>query len=128
MKFAALPGSTGPKYNRVMKEVESYLAKLSDDQKKPLEQIRNLVKEMAPDAIEGISYGMPGFKYKGKYLLGYAAFKDHLSFFPTSTPVEAFQKELKDFKISKGTIQFTAENPIPEELLKQIIEYRVQSL
>jgi uncharacterized protein YdhG (YjbR/CyaY superfamily) len=111
-----------------MEEVEKYLLGIPPEQRAALEHIRDIAKELAPDATEGISYGMPGFKLNGKYLLGYAAFSDHLSLFPTSTPIEAFKDRLADYKLSKGTIQFTLENPIPDDLLKAIISYRINNL
>ena len=64
---------------------------------------------------------MPGFKYKGKYLLSFAAFKGHLSLFPGAEPVENLREELQPYRRSKGTIQFTVEQPLPEPLLRHII-------
>jgi len=111
-----------------MSEVNDYLTKLDPEQKAQLEKIRQFVKQEVPDAVEVISYGMPGFKYKNHYLLGYAAFKDHLSLFPTSQPIAELDKRLAKFKTSKGTLQFTKEDPIPEPLIKEILESRVKSI
>jgi uncharacterized protein YdhG (YjbR/CyaY superfamily) len=111
-----------------MNSVEKYLSKLEPTSKEQLERIRQIVRAAVPEVDEVISYGLPGFKYKGKYLLGYGVFKSHLSLFPTSHPVEALQDEFKNFKISKGTIQFTLENPLPEELIKEIIQIRLRDI
>lgn len=107
-----------------MSRVDDYLAKVPAKDRAELERIRHLVRASSADAVEVISYGIPGFKYRGKYLLGYAAFKDHLSLFPTAGPIEAFQAELTDFQLSRGTIQFTIDHPIPEPLIVAIIKYR----
>jgi uncharacterized protein YdhG (YjbR/CyaY superfamily) len=104
-----------------MNEVDDYLAKVPSPQKEMLLKIRHTVTAQVPEARESISYGMPAFKLDGKYLVGYAAFKDHLSLFPGSRPVEVLKEELKDFKTSKGTIQFSADKPVGEELLTRII-------
>ncbi|HXH26582.1 MAG TPA: DUF1801 domain-containing protein [Candidatus Acidoferrum sp.] len=111
-----------------MNPIDNYLAKLPSDQKAALEQVRAVVAQTVPDAEEVISYGMPGFKYKGSYLVGFAAFKDHLSLFPTSHPVEELQSKLVDFKLSKGTIQFTPEKPIPEPIIRQLLAIRLRDI
>jgi uncharacterized protein YdhG (YjbR/CyaY superfamily) len=103
-----------------MSVIDNYLYPIAAPKRAELEKIRKLE--------EVISYGMPGFKYEGKYLLGFNAFKDHLSLFPTSEPIEAFKNELTGFTLSKGTIQFTVEHPIPETLVKDIIRHRLVTL
>lgn len=78
-----------------------------------------------PEATEGISYGMPAFRYKGA-LVGYAAFKKHCSFFPMSPAViEAFAEELKAYRTSKGTIQFAMDKPLPAGLVKKLVKARI---
>ena len=111
-----------------MNTVDSYLKKLNPEDKKQLERIRQTVLKIVPNAEEVISYGMPGIKINGSYLCGYAAFKDHLSFFPTAEPVEVLSEKLKKYKTSKGTIQFTQENPLPESLIKQLIKIRLNAI
>ena len=71
---------------------------------------------------------MPGFKYNGKYLVAFSIFKDHLSLFPTSGPIESLKDKLADFKTSKGGIQFTPQKPIPESLIKEILLTRVAEI
>lgn len=108
--------------------VDNYLKDLDKDQKAALEHIRQLIKKMVPDTIEVMSYGMPGFKYKNKYFVGYAAFKNHMSLFPTSRPIEQLQDKLLAYKLSKGTIQFTLENPIPDTLIKELLQVRLTDI
>lgn len=111
-----------------MSVVDDYLSNVAEPQRAELERIRKIVKQTAPEAEEAISYGMPAFKYKGKYFVGFAAFRDHLGFFPTPTPIEAFKNKLKEFKTAKGTIQFTPDHPIPEPLIKDIVLYKIAEI
>jgi uncharacterized protein YdhG (YjbR/CyaY superfamily) len=111
-----------------MSVIDEYLENVNPSQRLQLERVRTIVKQTVPDAEEVISYGMPAFKYKGKYLIGFAAFKDHMSIFPTAGPVEAAKGKLGAYKLSKGTIQFTVDNPIPEATIKELIAHRVASI
>lgn len=104
-----------------MSVIDDYLKNVPAAQRVELEKIRELVRELVPDTEEKISYEIPTFTYKGKNMLHFAAFKDHLSLFPGSRPIAAFADQLKDFKTSKGTIQFTLEKPLPAPLLRDII-------
>ena len=106
-----------------MSEIDSYLTKTAtDSQREKLEHVRALVKEWVPDAEETIGYGIPVLKLNGKYLIGFAAFKNHMSIFPGAAPVADLEEKLAGFKLSKGTIQFTEDNLIPDALLKEIVE------
>lgn len=89
-----------------------------------LEKIRQTIRKAAPEAEEIISYQMPAFRLNG-VLVYFAAFKDHIGFFPTASGVEAFKKELEHYKRSKGTIHFPLNEPIPLDLVEKIVEYRV---
>lgn len=104
-----------------MTPIDEYLKSVDEAQKAELERVRGAIKKIVPELTESISYGIPALKYKQKYLVGFAAFKDHMSLFPTSGPIAELKAELTDFKTSKGTIQFTLEQPIPDELLKKVI-------
>jgi len=104
-----------------MTVVDDYLAAVPPAQKAELERIRAIIKQICPTADEVITYSMPGFKYKGKYLIAYAAFKNHLSLFPGSDPIGVLKDALKDNITGKGTIQFTTEKPLSEETIKDII-------
>lgn len=103
--------------------VEEYLAQVeSDSHRVELERLRAIIKDVVPDAKEAISYGIPTYKYN-KTMVSIAAFKDHCSFFPGYT-VQEFLEELEDYKTSKGTIQFSPDAPIPEELVRRILQAR----
>ncbi len=107
-------------------DIDAYLAGVPEPARRALEKLRATIKAAAPQAIEGISYGMPGFKHGG-YLAGFAAFKGHLSFFP-GTALEAFALDLKGFETTKGGIHFTPEHPLPTALVKKIIKARIKQI
>lgn len=104
-----------------MNVIDEYLEGLEAPQRAELQRIRTLVKEQVPEVEEVIGYGIPTFKFKCKNLLHFAAYKDHLSLFPGFAPIEQFREKLAGYTLSKGTIQFTAEKPLPKELLIKII-------
>ena len=108
------------------KDVDEYLAGVPEPARNTLEKVRAVIKANVPkDAIESISYGIPMFKYNGM-LLGFAAFKNHCSLFPTSMAVFTdFKNELKPFRASKGTLHFPLDKPFPTDLLKKIVKMRV---
>jgi uncharacterized protein YdhG (YjbR/CyaY superfamily) len=106
-------------------EVDKYLQEVEPQQRAELERIRKLVKQLAPEAQESISYGMPTFKLNKKPLIHFAAFKNHMSIFPASGRiVEKMGDKLTTFHTSKGTLQFTLDKPIPEKILEEIIQER----
>jgi uncharacterized protein YdhG (YjbR/CyaY superfamily) len=105
--------------------VDNYFETLENGQRFELERIRTIVTQVVPEAKEVISYGMPGFKYKNKYLVSYGAFKNHLSLFPGPKPVAELKNKLKNYITSKGTIQFSVDKPLPESLIKEILAIRV---
>lgn len=105
--------------------VNQYIANLPVEQQIALERVRQIIKNTVSEAQEFISYKMPAYHFHGM-IGGFAAFKNHCSFFPwNAQTIIDFAAELKDFKTSAGTIQFTPEKPIPEELLQKILRYRV---
>ena len=106
--------------------VDEYLAAIPEPARSTLNKIRAVIRSAVPaEATEGISYGMPMFKYKGS-LVGYAAFKDHCSFFPMgSSAIEAFKSELKNYQTSKGTIRFPMDKPLPAALVKKMVKARI---
>jgi uncharacterized protein YdhG (YjbR/CyaY superfamily) len=109
-----------------VKAVETYLAAVPEPARSTLEKVRATIRAAAPaEATEGISYGMPAFRYKGA-LVGYAAFKAHCSFFPMSaTLLDDFKDELGACRTSKGTMQFPLDKPLPAALVKKIVKARV---
>lgn len=104
-----------------MTVIDEYLATFSEPQRKAMEHVRQIAFELLPTATEHISYGIPVLKNNGKYLVGFAPYKNHQSIFPGSAPIEILKAELTDYKLFKGTIQFTHEKQIPDDLLKRII-------
>jgi uncharacterized protein YdhG (YjbR/CyaY superfamily) len=107
--------------------VEAYLAALPKESRLALEKLRKTIKAAAPEATETISYQMPAFKDHGRFLVSYAAFKDHCSLFPASYAVmEALGEELKPYISGKGTLRFTADKPIPAAVVKKIVRKRIE--
>jgi uncharacterized protein YdhG (YjbR/CyaY superfamily) len=105
--------------------VDDYLSELPDNVFSALENIRQIIKFLVPDAEETISYHVPSYKFKGM-LVGFGASKNLCSFFVmSSTLMKEFEKEVKDFDTSTGTIRFTPEKPIPNELITRIVMTRV---
>jgi uncharacterized protein YdhG (YjbR/CyaY superfamily) len=104
---------------------DQYIVPFPEETQKRLEQIRATIKKAAPLAEEVISYGMPSFRLNGR-LLYFAAFKNHIGFYPMVTGVEAFKSELSDYKWAKGSIQFPLSKPVPFDLITNIVKFRVQ--
>jgi len=104
-----------------MSIVTDYIDKLNDKEKPVLERLRAIVYEAVPKAEDGFSYGIPTYRYKGKYMIAFASNKNFMSIYPGAEVIDVLKKELSAFKISKGTISFTADQPLPDELLRTII-------
>src|SRR5437879_4537820 len=107
------------------RNVDDYLSRVPEDSRVALEKLRCTIKSMVPDAVEGISYQIPTFKYQGRMLVSYAAFAEHCSFFPGAAPIEAHRAELKSYHTSKGTIRFPASKPLPATLVKTLVRTRL---
>ncbi|MGL4669647.1 MAG: iron chaperone [Methanobacteriaceae archaeon] len=111
--------------NSIDNSIDEYISKNPEDIQKILKKIRKTIQEAAPEATEKISYGMPTF-YLNKNLVHFAANKKHIGLYPTASGVEKFKKELEKYKTSKGAIQFQYSEPIPYDLIKKIVKFRVQ--
>lgn len=111
-----------------MTVIDDYLSKIAEPNRAELERIRKIVNTTVPEAEEVIDYGMPAFKYKGKYLIGFHVFKNHMSLFPTAEPIGAMKSKLVGFTVSKGTIQFTLDNIIPEPIIRNLILHKLDSI
>jgi uncharacterized protein YdhG (YjbR/CyaY superfamily) len=107
------------------KTIDEYIAAFPPDIQTRLQQLRAAIHEAAPEAEETISYQMPAFKQNG-VLVYFAAFKNHIGFFPTAKGIEAFKDKLSGYKTSKGTIQFAFNTPLPLDLVKEIVKVRVR--
>jgi uncharacterized protein YdhG (YjbR/CyaY superfamily) len=117
---AAVEGESGAR------DVEAYLARVPEPARSTLEKVRATIRSVVPaEATEALSYGIPAFRYKGA-LVGYAAFKNHCSFFPMNASlIDAFADGLQGYRTSKGTLQFPLDKPLPVTLVKKMVKVRV---
>jgi uncharacterized protein YdhG (YjbR/CyaY superfamily) len=106
--------------------VDDYINSFPDEVHSQLRQIRSVIKEKAPEAFESMSYGMPAYKTQGRVLVYFAGFKNHIGFYATPTGHEEFRKELSKYKQGKGSVQFPLNQPVPYDLIAQIVEFRVE--
>jgi len=109
-----------------MNEIDQYIAQFPKGVQDHLQKIRGIIKKMAPEAVEQMAYGMPGYKTHGKPLVYFAGFKNHIGFYATPSGHEQFAKELSIYKQGKGSVQFPLDQPIPYELIEQIVTFRVK--
>lgn len=107
------------------KNIDEYIAGFPQGVKGILEKIRLTIRKAAPDAEETISYQIPAFTLKGR-LVYFAAFKNHIGFYPTSTGIEKFKDELSAYEGAKGTVRFPLDKPIPFALIGRIVKFRVK--
>jgi len=116
---------TGESVSPKPKTVDEYLAAVPDPARSTLNKVRVAIRSAVPaETTEVISYGIPGFKHK-EMLVWYAAFSDHCSLFPTAAVIKKFDRELKGYRTSKGTIHFPVDKPLPAALLKKMVKVRV---
>lgn len=111
--------------NRRFNNVNEYFAAFPTATKALLKEMRDTIKDVAPQAEQVISYNMPAFKWNG-ILVWYAAYKQHIGFYPTPSAIKAFERELVGYKTSKGGIQFPIDKPIPTALVKKIVRFRIK--
>ena len=114
-----------PTSKKVFKTIDEYIATFPKNVQNILEELRRAIRESAPEAEEVISYRMPAFKLNG-ILVWFAAFKNHIGFYPKTSAIEAFKEELSDYEVSKGTVRFPLNKPIPFDLVKKMVKYRVK--
>lgn len=108
-----------------MNEIDQYILGFPTDVQANLQLIRKSIKESAPEAIESMAYGMPAYKTYGKPLVYFAGFKNHIGFYATPSGHEKFSVELSQYKQGKGSVQFPLNLPLPVDLIKRIVEFRV---
>ena len=109
--------------------MDDYLADVAEPDRGALERIRRVVKELVPQAEEGKSYGMPALRYNKRPLVGFVAAKKHLSLFPFSPAViDALTDRLDGFELSKGTIRFTAQHQLPDDVLRDVVMLRLDEI
>lgn len=109
-----------------MDAIEKYSLSFSNEVQVILKKLRSVVNKAAPEAIEGLSYGMPGYKTNGKPLIYFAAYKDHIGLYATPKGHAVFVKELAKYKQGKGSVQFPLDEPMPYELIERIVTLRVK--
>jgi uncharacterized protein YdhG (YjbR/CyaY superfamily) len=105
--------------------IDEYISTFPQSVQDILEKMRNVIRESAPDAREAISYGMPTFKLNGN-LVHFAAYKNHIGFYPTPSGISAFEDAISEYKHAKGSVQFPLDQPIPYDLVKRIVIFRVK--
>ncbi|MEZ5171986.1 MAG: DUF1801 domain-containing protein [Bacteroidia bacterium] len=110
------------------KNVDNYISSQEKETAKRLNVLRKMVRELVPENAESISYGMPAYKYKGKPLIYFAAYKNHIGLYATPQGHEAFAKELSKYKQGKGSVQFPLNEELPLDLIRRIILFRKESL
>jgi len=109
---------------KAFNSIDEYIAQFPEDVQKKLKELRKVIKASAPDAEERISYQMPAFKSNGN-LVYFAAYEKHIGFYPTSSGIKAFEHELSVYEVSKGTVRFPIDKPLPMELISKIVKFRV---
>ena len=110
---------------RQFKTIDEYLNTFPEDVRTILNELRQTIREAAPEAEETINYQIPTFTLHGN-LVHFAAFQNHVGFYPTPSGMEAFKKELAPYKGAKGSVQFPIDQPLPLPLIRKIVEYRVK--
>jgi uncharacterized protein YdhG (YjbR/CyaY superfamily) len=106
--------------------IDEYIATFPRNVRDILEELRRIIRESAPKSEETISYGIPTFDLDGKHLVHFAAYKNHIGFYPTSSGIAQFKNELSRYALSRGTVRFPINEPIPFDLIRKIAKYRVK--
>jgi uncharacterized protein YdhG (YjbR/CyaY superfamily) len=105
--------------------IDAYIAQFPPEVQAALSEVREVIAAAAPDATETISYQMPTFDLNGKHLVHFAGYAKHVGFYPVPSGIEAFKEELGQYKGGKGSVQFPLNQPMPTDLIRRIVEYRV---
>jgi len=113
------------KQNAGFKTVDEYIATFSEERQKILEEVRSTIKAAAPDTEEKISYGIPTFIMRGKYLIYFAGWKNHISLYPVPTGDDEFNKSIEPYNSGRGTLKFPLDKPMPLKLISKIVKLRV---
>ena len=106
--------------------VDKYIAGFPAGTQTALTEMRALIKAAAPGATETISYAIPTFDLNGRHLVHFGGYAKHIGFYPIPTGIEAFKQELKPYKQGKGSVQFPLDQPLPVDLIRRIVEFRVK--
>jgi uncharacterized protein YdhG (YjbR/CyaY superfamily) len=119
MKSKPKTGRSAPK------SIDDYLARVSDDQRITLEKLRRTIKAAVPSLEECMAYQIPSFRLGGKYLISFAAWKEHCAFYPGSHPIKTHREALKAYDTNKGTVRFPANKPLPTVLVRKLVRSRI---
>lgn len=109
----------------IASSIDEYIAEFPPEVQEKLTAIRELIRSHAPDATETIAYAIPTFDLKDKHLVHFAGFEHHIGFYPIPTGMEAFKEELSAYKTGKGSVQFPLDQPLPTDLIRRVVEFRV---
>lgn len=112
-------------WKKIYNLIDEYISSFPKATQKKLHEIRNLIKQEAPEASEKISYQIPTFFLNGN-LVHFAAYPKHIGFYPTSSGITKFTKELSTYKHAKGSVQFPLDEPLPLDLIKKIVKFRIK--
>jgi len=107
------------------KPIDDFLAGVSSEKREALEKLRRSIRAVVPKAEECISYGVPAFRLDGKMLVAFGAGANHCAFYPGAYPIEVHKDELEEYSISKGTIRFPADRPLPAALVRKLVKTRI---
>ncbi len=110
------------------RSIDEYIAGFPPETQRVLEELRGLVKEVAPDATETISYAMPTFDLNGHHLVHFAAWTHHVGWYPVPSGSVVWAEELQPYETSKGTVRFPLDQPMPVGLIRRLVEYRVEQV
>lgn len=108
--------------------IDGYIARFPASTRKILNVVRKAIKDSAPNAEEAIRYQIPTFRLRDKNLVHFAAYKNHLGFYPTSSGIRAFKNDISKYKTSKGTVQFPIHEPMPLAIIRAIVKFRVKEV
>jgi len=108
--------------------IDEYIAEFPPETQEALGEMRALIRSLAPEATETISYAIPTFDLNGKHLVHFAGYANHIGFYPVPSGIEAFKEELAAYKSGKGSAQFPLGQPLPTELIRRIVEFRVDEI
>ena len=107
--------------------IDEYIKQFPESTQAKLREIRAAIRSVAPEATEKIAYGMPTFYLRGN-LVHFAGYKNHIGFYPTPSGIAGFKEELDVYKNAKGSVQFPLDSPLPIDLIKRIVKYRVDEM
>jgi uncharacterized protein YdhG (YjbR/CyaY superfamily) len=124
--FGKSPQMDRPTTRLIARSIDEYTTQFPAEVQRVLREMRSLIAASAPGATETISYAIPTFDLNGRHLVHFAAFKHHVGFYPTSSGIAAFKEELKPYKSAKGSVQFPLGQPLPGDLIRRIVEFRVK--